>query len=216
MEGLFIHRYIKINIFLDVLQQLHRAPPGPINDKGSLRKPLMGIFGWLFEIIEINEDELLHMIGLDGYVMIRYLNACFRIALFSTFLGILVLVPIYSTAGGYSTSGTQDIWNRCTLANVSRNSAGGGRLWAAVVCMYLLAAYYCQTLHSEYRNFLIKRLEYLVKGDLDTPAQAYYTIMIEQIPSSLRSASKLKHFFSRLFPGSVLSKRHVVFLPPMT
>jgi hypothetical protein len=153
------------------------------------------------------------MVGMDGYMLIRYLNACFRIACFSMFLGLGVLVPIYLTAGGYSaaTEG-QDTWNRCTLANVAKSETGGGRLWAPVIFMYFFAAYYCHVMNGEYRNFLIKRLKYLVQGDLDTPAQTYYTVMVESVPRGLRSASDLMNFFSHLFPGKSFGQDALFYL----
>ena len=38
-------------------------------------------------------------------------------------------------------------------------------------------------------------------SDPDTLPQKYYTVMIERIPSNLRSAEKLYEYFEELFPG---------------
>jgi hypothetical protein len=36
------------------------------------------------------------MIGLDGYMCLRFILVCLRMASFCTFCGVLVLVPIYA------------------------------------------------------------------------------------------------------------------------
>ncbi|KAJ1385444.1 hypothetical protein B484DRAFT_410502 [Ochromonadaceae sp. CCMP2298] len=56
-------------------------------------------------------------------------------------------------------------------------------------------------MYVEYNNFIVKRVEYLVRGDQDTPHQTYYTVMVERLPPSLRSGPMLATFFEKLFPG---------------
>ncbi len=60
-------------------------------------------------------------------------------------------------------------------------------------------------MYNEYRVFLTKRIQYLLKGDSDTHPQTYYTVMIEKVPVPLRNPKVLKSFFSRLFPDDVYS-----------
>jgi len=91
-------------------------------------------------------------------------------------------------------------WNRYTLANVF-GSESKARLWVPAIFGYIFSAYFCHLLYKEYKNFVLKRLEYLVSGDPETPEQAYYTVMLEQIPPNLRSAHALKRFFEKLFPS---------------
>ena len=90
------------------------------------------------------------------------------------------------------------------------------RLWVTALFGYIFTAYFCQLLFTEYNNFSVRRLEYLVQTnttdpndtsngfvDHDTPVQKYYTIMVERIPSHLRSAEHLYKFFDKLFPNDV-------------
>ena len=54
----------------------------------------------------------------------------------------------------------------------------------------------------EYSNFTLKQtVRRTVQGDSDTPAQTNYTILIEKIPPSLRSAHALRGFLNKIFPG---------------
>ena len=153
--------------------------------------------GWVWALSKISEDDLLEMVGLDGYMLMRYINICFRICAFLTFWGIAVLVPVY----GYS-DGKRCGWSRFTLANIP-NDYTATQLWAPTVLAYVFSAYFCQMMHSEYKNFLEKRVQYLVRGDPATPQQAYYTVMVERIPAALRSVTRLRAFFENLFPNDV-------------
>ena len=169
------------------LVQSGRTPPAPPRY----------LFGWLMTLARISEDDLLHMVGLDGYMLLRYINICFRISLFLTFWGVVVLVPVYGNSAGKNCG-----WSRFTLANVP-NDYTSTQLWAPSVLAYLFAFYFCHMMHAEYQNFLEKRVEYLIQGDPSTPSQAYYTVMVERIPAALRAAPKLKSFFEHVFPGDV-------------
>ena len=145
------------------------------------------------------------MVGLDGYVLLRYHVVCFKFACFVSFWGFLVLLPVYTSA-----SEQEESWSRYTIANVLISESTNTRLWFAVLFAYIYSAYFCSLMHAEYNNFAARRLQYLVQvypvseqADPDTPPQTYFTVMVECIPPSLRSASALREFFERLFPGEV-------------
>lgn len=121
-----------------------------------------------------------------------------RISCFFTFWGLIVLVPVYCTAGG-----TLQGWGKYTLANVA-SGIEGDQLWVPVVFSYVFSAYVCHLFYIEYRNFVQKRLEYLVQGDPDTVSQTYYTVMVENVPPTLRSAPTMTAFFEKLFPGLII------------
>jgi hypothetical protein len=75
-----------------------------------------------------------------------------------SFWGILVLVPLYSTAAG------ETEWDKYTLKNViTANDENKYRLWAAAIFGYLFAAYFCQLMYAEYGMFSSNRLKYLVQ-----------------------------------------------------
>jgi hypothetical protein len=135
---------------------------------------------------------------------LNWLFVC-RLSAFTSFWGLLTILPIYTSAGD------QLEWDRYTLKNVIASGTDTQfRLWATVIFAYMFAAYFCQLLYAEYGMFSSNRLKYLVQadpdspqGDPDTPPQKYFTIMVERIPSQLRSAVELHKFFENLFPGEV-------------
>jgi hypothetical protein len=165
-----------------------RVPPTPSNYP----------FAWIISVMEVGEDDLLRMVGLDGYMLIRYINVLFRMSVFFSFWGVFVLVPIYSSNGNkheYS-------WNRYTLANID---PAANELWIPAIFAYIFSMYFCHLMYTEYKNFVKKRVDYLIKGDPDTPPQTYYTLLVEKVPITLRSAPALEAFYEKLFPGDVYS-----------
>ena len=142
------------------------------------------------------------MVGLDAYMLMRYINICCKTSLFLMFWGLVVLVPVYS-------NGSQGCvaWNQFTLANIpdpSVNAIEAERLWFPVVFAYLFTAYFCRLVYAEYNNFMEKRVDFLIHGDANTPPQTYYTVMVERVPSKLQSVPKLTEFFNKLFPGKLM------------
>ena len=165
-------------------------------------KPSLYPFGWIPIILSIEDNEVLRMVGLDGYMLIRYLKICIKAGSFYSLLGLIVLVPIYSSSGRGVTE-----WSRFTLTNIppSTQESPSNQLWAPVILCYIFAAYFCQLMFYEYKNFISKRIEYLSEKDYDTPDQTYYTIMIEKIPSDIKSTPALYEFFEKIFPGDIYS-----------
>lgn len=140
------------------------------------------------------------MIGLDGYMLIRYINICFKTTVFFTIWGLFLLLPVYVRAN--SEYHTYLDWNKFTIANIRDDDSATG-LWIPAVMAYIYSIYFCHLMHTEYKNFVQKRIEYLNKGDPDTPPQTYYTCMVERISPELRSAPSLYAFFEKIFPGEI-------------
>ena len=141
------------------------------------------------------------MIGLDGYMLIRYINICFKTTVFFSIWGLFLLLPVYARANNENNSLD---WNKFTIANIpDSDNELASSLWIPAIFAYIYATYFCHLIYKEYKNFVQKRIEYLNKGDPDTPPQTYYTCMVERIPPGLRSAPSLYAFFEQIFPGDV-------------
>jgi hypothetical protein len=152
-------------------------------------------FGWVTAITKVSDERFLAMVGLDGYMLMRYITICCRLGFFFTFWGVLVLIPIYHCAPGRLIG-----WDSYTLANIPDNPSAN-ELWAPAVFCYLFSAFFCQMMYQEYKNFIEKRVQYLEKGDQDTPPQTYFTVMVEKVPTNLKSSPVMFEFFDKLFPG---------------
>ena len=51
--------------------------------------PARHIFGWLVAVFKVPELDVLHMVGLDGYMLLRYHTICLKFTLFATASGEL-------------------------------------------------------------------------------------------------------------------------------
>ena len=110
------------------------------------------------------------MIGLDGYMLIRYINICFKTTVFFTIWGLVLLLPVYVRANDEYHSYVD--WNKFTIANI-RDDDSASSLWIPAILAYIYAIYFCNLVYTEYKNFVQKRIEYLNNGDPDTPPQTY-------------------------------------------
>ena len=120
--------------------------------------PPKHVIGWLVTTLQISENRVLQMVGLDGYVLLRFHVVCFKFACFLTFWGFLVLIPVYTTA-----SNQDESWTRYSISNVLMRDRMIGRLWFAVIFAYIYSAYFCLLMHTEYDNFATRRLQYMVQ-----------------------------------------------------
>ncbi len=168
----------------------NRVPPLP------QRWPL----GWLISVVNISDDEFLEKAGLDAYMFMRYIQVSLRISGIMTLCGFVFLVPVYATA----LRNEHDNWTKCTIGNV-KDSPDAERLWAPVIFSYLFALIFIRSFDQEYQNFLEKRIQYFETGDVDTPIQTNYTIMVESIDTKLRNPFALEQFFEKVLPKEVFS-----------
>ena len=49
--------------------------------------PPQHVFGWLVAVFRVPELEVLHMVGLDGYMLLRYHTVCLKFSLFASATG---------------------------------------------------------------------------------------------------------------------------------
>lgn len=192
-EGTRHLRVVHLRRVTHKLTQERRVPPIP-----SARA-----LAWAWETLRVTDDQLLRMVGLDGYMLIRYIKLCIKASLFFSFLGLLVLLPIYHSFAK-RTAGRRFLWRDVTISSIE-NDAEAHLLWFPVAFAYVFSGYFCYLLYHEYRHFNEKRLDYLVHGDPSTPLQTYHTVMVERVPAHLQSGPLLRQFFERLFPGQVFS-----------
>ena len=162
-------------------------------------KPSSVPLGWLIAINRLSEDQFLKLAGLDAYMFLRFIVFCFRVCIFWTFFAGAVIMPVYSIKG----NNCRDDWSKYTIGNIEEGNEKV--LWTAVAMCYFFCFYFCSLLYVEYKNYVEKRLVYLVRGDPEIQPQAYYTVMVEKVPQKLRAVPELKRFFENNFPGRVFS-----------
>jgi hypothetical protein len=166
-------------------------------------------FAWIKPVLSLSDEDTLRMVGLDGYIFLRFLRMCAKLALGCGTFGLIFLLPIYSTAFGNSkVFGI----NRYTMANIT---AGGDRLWAPFLCTWIFALTFLYLIYVEYEYFVHLRHRFLIYGDPDLPTQQLYSVLVENVPKRYQSSVKLGELFSELFPGEVVTSRIAMNLTPI-
>jgi len=166
--------------------------------RGTIDLPSDGFLKWLKPLIQINKNEVLQIAGMDGFVLIRFLNQCLKISFFSFIVSLFILFPTYLSANGKLTNS----FARGTMDNVLALS---NKLWIPFICTYAITLFVLWTIKSEWDLYVSSRLEFLKFGDPHVPDIAKFTVRVESIPKELQSDEKLLSYFNDIFPHSVSS-----------
>jgi hypothetical protein len=78
--------------------------------------PNTGMFAWVRQILVLDDDALLERVGMDGYVLARWLRMCSLVGCVCSFFALVVLIPVYYTAAGDAHG-----MNLLTMANIDLN-----------------------------------------------------------------------------------------------
>ncbi|GKZ01292.1 hypothetical protein MPSEU_001080200 [Mayamaea pseudoterrestris] len=157
-------------------------------------------FGWAVEAFRISDDEALKFMGLDCFMFTRLLRLGFRMSTFGSILGVLLMI-VYGT--GKATGAATEQFNVITIASVEQQSA---RLWATALAFLLFMAFTMRSLYLEWRDvYAPLRSQFLATGDVNTPKDYRYSVMLESVPVALRSNAKLHSYLDQLFPKQVKS-----------
>jgi len=171
------------------------------------------------------DRELLRCIGLDSYVMIRFLRFGFETQFWSFVAACIVLIPTYYTndydgefykdeTGGFSTTTTTGYF-RITINRLENDSPKIWVVWAFAI-VYFLAI--LRRLWVEWVVFVDLREDFLANGDPDATKeddpeslkQFRNSCVIEYVPRSHRRDKDLFLFYESLFPGQVRRAEMVV------
>ena len=149
-------------------------------------------------LIQTSEEDTLKLIGLDGYMLLRFLLICAKVGVCGGLFSLVVLLPLYSTSNQDDVIGM----NLHTMANIKAQSP---RLWGPFICMYLFSGAFLYLLYKEYENFVSLRQKFFSEGDPDVPIQQLFSVVVENVPPEYRRSNALKGLFETLFPGQVSS-----------
>lgn len=169
-----------------------------------------------------SEKELLRCIGLDSYVMIRFIRFGFDITFYPFLLACVTLVPTYYTndydpfTGDYQPSDgdngfSTSVTNGYFRITINRLEAGSNRMWVVWAWTIGFYVYVLRRWWVEWMTFVVLRRDFLANGDPDTVKensleslkQYRNTCLVEYIPATHQSDSDLFHFYDTLFPGKI-------------
>ena len=159
-------------------------------------------------LIHLSDEETLKIVGLDGYMLLRFLLICAKMGMYGGIFSLLLLLPLYSTSNEDGVIGM----NLHTMANIKAQSP---RLWGPFICMYLFSGAFMFLLYKEYEHFVHLRQQFFREGDPDVPTQQLFSVIVENVPDEFRRSHALKDLFESLFPGQVSSAQIAVDCVPL-
>jgi len=120
-----------------------------------------------------SDAELLRCIGLDTFVMIRFLRFCFDVTWYPFLLSVMVLVPTYYgneydgveyTDEGIRVETQTDQYFRYTM---NRLQPGSPKLWVPFGFMACFVMFLLRRLWIEWETFIVLRFDFMANGDVE-------------------------------------------------
>ncbi|ORZ07890.1 hypothetical protein BCR42DRAFT_455829 [Absidia repens] len=154
-----------------------------------------GTVKWMWDIFQISDDELIRTMGLDRFMILKFL----RMGLVTFFTFSLLAIPILFPLNIINQLDSPGL-NLLTIGNIRDSN----RTWAHVVLSMVLTGGLIYYTFYETRKYLVLRRAYLMSDEYRNSVMAR-TLYVPSIPKDVNTVDNLKRIFSK-FPGGV---RHV-------
>ena len=161
-------------------------------------KPLVSspIFFWMIELWKIEEDMIIDKGGYDILYFIRFYKLSMKIFGSFALYAFAVILPINFTGHGNSSKNEFEIWS---MNNIPINS---WRLWFHLIGIFLLTLITSYYLDREFNIYAKHRHNYLRQRHTQLR-----TVLVQGIPSKLRSTVTLATYFETLYPNAIQNVR---------
>ncbi|KAF7334111.1 DUF221-domain-containing protein [Mycena venus] len=153
---------------------------------------------WLPVLLGQSPKDIIHMNGLDAYMVLRFLKMLIWIFLVFTIATFLVIIPV--DVVGIPPSG-QDLLQRLTWTNIPSDNKHRHRFWAHILVIYLLTFYVLFMIHHEMIHFLDIRHGFLISKSYSQLSRSR-TVLITDVPEELRNEHELR-LFTSFIPGGI-------------
>ncbi|RMZ72093.1 DUF221 domain [Pyrenophora seminiperda CCB06] len=183
-----------------------RHRPKPLDNK-----PL----GWLSAVKDVSEQDLVHTIGLDAVVFLRFMRMTRNIFLVLMVVGLALLIPI-NVAGGAS---FYDQWSNIpTLMKFTPQYIFGRKFWAYVFFAYVVQGTVCGFLWRGYGVVVRLRRGYFDSEEYRKSLHSR-TLLLTHVPLSSRTDAGLVDLVEQTMPTDSLPRtvigRNVKDLPKL-
>jgi len=173
-------------------------------DDGWKKPPPLGrdLGLWLPTVLRVSDVEFISSSGLDAFVLYRLSLLGLRFCL----AGLVFAVPLLFVYGWHEPV-KKDLGgiNRFSVANVAE---GSDILWLPVISIYYFIAVACRLLWAEEIAFRAAVRRYLLGlcRQRHRLAEALRTVLVEDLPPTLRQEAALKAHFEALFGTSTVER----------
>lgn len=149
------------------------------------------------------EKELLHFVGLDIYLLIRFARFGFDVTYYPFLVACVAVLPVYYSAAEGSSRNNY-------LSNTINGIENGSRLiWVVLVFSVVFFLYVLRRLWIEWEVFIQLRHQFLACGTRhfyhNNSIQRKYqkTCIVECVPDECRTDVALFDTFNKLFPNQI-------------
>ncbi|RCI10002.1 hypothetical protein L249_8673 [Ophiocordyceps polyrhachis-furcata BCC 54312] len=180
------------------------APP-PIG-----RKP----WSWVTPLMRTSEASLVHQIGMDATVFLRFIRMCRNMFLVLALVGIVILVPVNVSSSIKEYQGHRTEW----IMQITPRDVFGRPQWAQVVVAWLFNLIIIAFLWSNYRSVLRLRRQYFETDEYQNSLHSR-TLMLYDLPRQARSDEGIARIIDKVVPNSSFARtavaRNVKILPEL-
>lgn len=127
-----------------------------------------------------SDTELLRCVGLDTFVMLRFLRFCFKCTFYPFLLSCLCLIPVYYTNSSYDSVAQTSGYFQFTI---NRLPPGSQKHWVPWAYSLMFHLFILRMIWVEWETFIALRFDFLTNGDLEmniTNSQTSTTITSSQ------------------------------------
>ncbi|KAG0239108.1 hypothetical protein B0O80DRAFT_13677 [Mortierella sp. GBAus27b] len=169
-------------------------------------------FGWIPQLLRIPEAEVLECVGLDAVMLLRFFHMAFKMFLYCSIPGFLVIVPVYhffpNGDEDDKSDDDDDVWTMGKGIKGLRETPIINLITQFVFtwAFTLLTIY---TIWHTYEGYIAIRRKYMQRR---AKSIANRSVMITELPDHLQNDRALATFYESLGVGTVQSAhvcRHV-------
>ncbi|KAM7268622.1 hypothetical protein ACFE04_010788 [Oxalis oulophora] len=160
--------------------------------------------GWVKRALQVTDDQLLAISGLDALVFMRIFVFSLRVFTFGVIVGIFILLPV-NYLGNQLDDDFSDLPKKSLDSfSISNVNNGSNRLWIHFCAAYIFTAVVCYFLYCEYSYIFSKRIDCF---NSSKPQPKQFTVLVRGIPVSAGSSTSetVEKFFTENYPSTYLS-----------
>ncbi|OAD07867.1 hypothetical protein MUCCIDRAFT_135153, partial [Mucor lusitanicus CBS 277.49] len=157
------------------------------------------LFGWIWPLIKISDEDMLTNVGLDALLMLKFVTMGIKIFAVCTIFGIIVFVPITMTSDYAHLGNETSPLDRLSITVIEQDS---NKIIAYIIFAYVFTFVTFFFLNRNYNDYIYLRAKYLLK---QSKSMVSRSVIVTGIPDRLRSDQALADYYENLGVGPVES-----------
>jgi len=182
-----------------VLQEEAEAAEGQKAVGPSLPPLSTSTFGWIFQVMSYDEEQVAEYCGMDALVFLTMLKFSSQFFIMNLPMAIAVGL-VNGLAGDNIKEEKDDVWmNRLTIGNLDQEDT---RMWVHFVGVLFAAVSFCRLAQQLTQNLSEMRNAHIT----NSAGPDAYSALVEHLDGAvLKEAGGAAAYFSEMFPGKVAS-----------